>query len=315
MLGRTANGLYWMFRYIERAENIARLVDAGLRMSLTRSDAVEDDWDGVLQSAGVRDAYDEGHGQLTGADAIDYLLRDGSNPSSVMSCIEFARNNARMVRTALTRETWEATNECWIDLRALLDKPLKPAEMPETIDAIKRRAGLIRGAFHGSMLRNELYNFARIGTFIERADNTSRILDVKYYVLLPVGLGGRLLPRQCAVGIDPALGLGAPLLQLGLRTPTTAGQYRRLPDPQRTDAALACLLLREDRQPISAISPGNTANALRPTIRRTPSLRRCRTATSRTSWTRACMSSWRTSSRKTTSSAPKFQTVTVSTSE
>jgi len=87
--------------------------------------------------------------------------------------------------TALTRETWEATNECWIDLRALLDKPLKPAEMPETIDTIKRRAGLIRGAFHGSMLRNELYNFARIGTFIERADNTSRILDVKYYVLLP----------------------------------------------------------------------------------------------------------------------------------
>jgi uncharacterized alpha-E superfamily protein len=70
-------------------------------------------------------------------------------------------------------------------LRALLDKPLKPAEMPETIDTIKRRAGLIRGAFHGSMLRNELYNFARIGTFIERADNTSRILDVKYYVLLP----------------------------------------------------------------------------------------------------------------------------------
>jgi uncharacterized alpha-E superfamily protein len=185
MLGRTANGLYWMFRYIERAENIARLVDAGLRMALTRSGAAEEDWDGVLQSAGVREAYDEGHGKLTGTDAIDYLLRDTSNPSSVMSCIDYGRNNARMVRTALTRETWEATNECWIELKALLGKRLKAAEMPEVIDVIKRRAGLIRGAFHGSMLRNELYNFARIGTFIERADNTARILDVKYYVLLP----------------------------------------------------------------------------------------------------------------------------------
>ena len=152
MLGRTANGLYWMFRYIERAENIARLVDAGQRMSLTRSDAVDDDWDGVLQSAGVREAYDEVHDKLTGTDAIDYLMRDRSNPSSVMSCIEYGRNNARMVRTALTRDTWEATNECWIELKSLLGKKLKTAELPETIDVIKRRAGLIRGAFHGSML-------------------------------------------------------------------------------------------------------------------------------------------------------------------
>ncbi|EJL57145.1 hypothetical protein PMI09_01162, partial [Rhizobium sp. CF122] len=185
MLGRTANGLYWMFRYIERAENIARLIDAGLRMSLTRSGTGDDDWDGVLQSAGVRETFDEGHSKLTSADAIDYLLRDRSNPSSVMSCVDYGRNNARMVRTALTRETWEATNEFWIELKALLSKRLKAAELPEAIDAIKHRAGLIRGAFHGSMLRNELYNFARIGTFIERADNTSRILDVKYYVLLP----------------------------------------------------------------------------------------------------------------------------------
>ena len=185
MLGRTANGLYWMFRYIERGENIARLIDAGMRMSLTRSSATEDDWDGVLQSAGVREDYDTTHEALTSADAIDYLLRDRSNPSSVMSSFEAARNNARMVRTALTRETWEATNECWIDLKQMLTRRVKPADMTEIIDAIKRRAGLIRGAFHGTMLRDDIYNFSRIGTFIERADNTARILDVKYYVLLP----------------------------------------------------------------------------------------------------------------------------------
>ncbi|TWF54806.1 alpha-E domain-containing protein [Neorhizobium alkalisoli] len=185
MLGRTANGLYWMFRYIERAENIARLVDAGLRVSLTRAGSSDEDWDGVLQSAGVREAYSEVHAELTAANAIDYLLSDRSNLSSVMSCIDAGRNNARMVRTALTRETWEATNEAWIDLKARLSKKLKPTDMPELIDVIKNRCGLIRGAFHGSMLRNEIYNFSRIGTFIERADNTSRILDVKYYVLLP----------------------------------------------------------------------------------------------------------------------------------
>ncbi|MDX3924464.1 MAG: alpha-E domain-containing protein [Shinella sp.] len=185
MLGRTANGLYWMFRYIERAENTARLIDAGLRMSLTRTNATEEDWDGVLQSAGVRDDYNGVHDTLTSADAVDYLLRDRANLSSVMSCIEAARNNARMVRTALTRETWEATNECWIDLKQMLTKRVRAADLPGVIDAIKRSAGLIRGAFHGTMLRDDIYNFSRIGTFIERADNTARILDVKYYVLLP----------------------------------------------------------------------------------------------------------------------------------
>jgi uncharacterized alpha-E superfamily protein len=185
MLGRTANGLYWMFRYIERAENIARLVDAGMRVSLTRSGNADEDWDGVLQSAGAREEFLQQHEKVTSADAIDYMLRDKSNLSSVMSCIEFGRNNARMVRTALTRETWEATNEFWIELKSLLARKVKAAELPQVIDVIKHRAGLVRGAFHGSMLRNDQYNFSRIGTFIERADNTARILDVKYYVLLP----------------------------------------------------------------------------------------------------------------------------------
>ncbi|MET0173159.1 alpha-E domain-containing protein [Agrobacterium vaccinii] len=185
MLGRTANGLYWMFRYIERAENIARLVDAGMRVSLTRSGSADEDWDGVLQSAGAREEFLQTHEKVTSVDAIDYMLRDKANPSSVMSCIEFGRNNARMVRTALTRETWEATNEFWIELKNLLGRKVKAAELPQVIDVIKHRAGLVRGAFHGSMLRNDLYNFSRIGTFIERADNTARILDVKYYVLLP----------------------------------------------------------------------------------------------------------------------------------
>jgi len=185
MLGRTANGLFWMFRFIERAENTARLIDAGQRMSLTRMHGREDEWDSVLRSAGVHDAYSAMHEKVTGADAINYLLREKSNASSVLCAIEAARGNGRMVRTALTREAWEATNECYLELKTLLQRKIPEQEMPHVIDTIKRRTSLIRGAFHGTMLRNEIYNFSRIGTFIERADNTSRILDVKYYVLLP----------------------------------------------------------------------------------------------------------------------------------
>jgi uncharacterized alpha-E superfamily protein len=185
VLGRTANGLFWMFRYIERAENTARLIDAGVRMSLTSTGGPDDEWASVLMSAGVESAYRQQYETVTASDAIDFLLRDRTNESSVMSVIDSARNNARMVRTALTRDAWESTNECWMDLKTLLARRVKDADLPEILDLIKRRTGLIRGAFHGTMLRNEIYNFSRIGTFIERADNTARILDVKYYVLLP----------------------------------------------------------------------------------------------------------------------------------
>jgi uncharacterized alpha-E superfamily protein len=185
MLGRTANGLFWMSRYLERAENTARLIDAGFRMSLTRSVATDEDWDGVLQSAGVREVYGEKSNKVTGPDAIDFLLRDKSNPSSVFSCIEYGRSNARMVRTALTRESWESINESWLELKQLLAKRVSHATLPDVIEAIKRRISLMRGTFSGTQLRDETYNFAQLGSFIERADNTARILDVKYYVLLP----------------------------------------------------------------------------------------------------------------------------------
>ena len=185
MLGRTASGLFWMARLLERAENTSRLVEAGFRMALTRTQPGEEEWRSVLVTAGCCDAYLARHDTITGDKVADFALRDRSNPSSVMSTLHAARENARMTRTALTREAWEATNECYLDIKAQLARKVSGDEMPEIINTIKQRTGLIRGAFHGTMLRNEIYNFSRIGTFIERADNTSRILDVKYYVLLP----------------------------------------------------------------------------------------------------------------------------------
>ncbi|YBV97744.1 alpha-E domain-containing protein [Phyllobacteriaceae bacterium JZ32] len=185
LLGRTANGLYWMHRYIERAENMARIVDAGLRMALTKTSDAPEEWSSVIVSAGAAAGFSSKHEAYTAATVSDFLLRDADNPSSVMSCIEAARSNARMVRTALTREAWESVNEAWMVLKKSLCRPVPESDLPPVLDQIKRETALIRGAFHGTMLRNEIFDFARIGTFIERADNTARILDVKYYVLLP----------------------------------------------------------------------------------------------------------------------------------
>ena len=185
LLGRTANGLYWMSRYIERTENMARLLDAGLRMALTRTASSSEEWNSVLLSAGADVAFRQRHQDVNAETVSDFLLREPTNASSVMGAIETARGNARMVRTALTRETWESINEAWMALKRMLARPVEQTELPSVLDAIKRETALIRGSFHGTALRNENFDFAQLGTFIERADNTARILDVKYYVLLP----------------------------------------------------------------------------------------------------------------------------------
>ncbi|MGQ2907368.1 MAG: alpha-E domain-containing protein [Aliihoeflea sp.] len=185
LLGRTANGLYWMARYIERAENMARLVDAGLRMALTRNEGDVEEWTSVIVSSGVEAGYRQKHSEFNAANVCDFLLRDTENGSSVLSSIETARTNARMVRTALTRETWESINDAWMSFRRMLAAPIDEREVPKVLDAIKRETAQIRGAFQGTMLRNEIYDFCQLGLYVERADNTARILDVKYYVLLP----------------------------------------------------------------------------------------------------------------------------------
>jgi uncharacterized alpha-E superfamily protein len=174
-----------MFRYLERAENMARLVDAGLRIALTRSSSEEDEWASIVATAGSRDAYLARHSAFEGDLVVDFLLRDRGNPSSVLSAMEGARTNARLVRTALTREVWEATNEGWMTLRDLLADPPASRDLPRILDTIRQQTALVRGTLQGTMLRNDIYDFARIGTYLERADNTARILDVKYYVLLP----------------------------------------------------------------------------------------------------------------------------------
>ena len=185
MLGKNAGGLYWMFRYLERAENAARLIDAGHRIALTRASSDDDEWASLVATAGVRDAFTERHSEFNGADVIDFLLRSNDNPSSLRKSIEQARNNARLVRTALTREVWEATNEAYLTLQDALGAPVSDRWLPETLALVRQQIAQVRGALYGTMLRNDIFWFCHLGSLIERADNTARILDVKYYVLLP----------------------------------------------------------------------------------------------------------------------------------
>lgn len=185
MLGRTANDLYWMARYVERAENISRLLEVGLRLGLLTHDGAEGEWRSTLRSAGCEAGYLEKHTTYDTASVIDFLLLDRANPSSVRSCIESARRNARAQRTAITREMWESLNSAWIELPSRARPDMKVNELPQVFDWVRERSALFRGAMLNTILRNDTYYFTQLGTFLERADHTARILDVKYYVLLP----------------------------------------------------------------------------------------------------------------------------------
>ncbi|SDF00782.1 alpha-E domain-containing protein [Limimaricola pyoseonensis] len=215
-LGKTAGGLYWMFRYLERSENTARMVEVGQRIALTRS-SDDDEWASVLQAAGTYDGYRAKHDELRRDLAIDWMLRDADNPSSVLSVVTTARDNARVVRTALTREVWEAVNEAYITLKQAMARRIGDRELQDVLRLVRQRAAFVRGATHGTMLRNDVYDFCRLGMFTERADCTARILDVKYFVLLPASsaVGSRLDDIQWETILRSVSGIGAYRMRFG----------------------------------------------------------------------------------------------------
>ncbi|MEC9431322.1 MAG: alpha-E domain-containing protein [Pseudomonadota bacterium] len=185
MLSRTAENLFWMARYIERAESTARLMEMGQRMAMLPGAGERDEWRSVVTSCGSAHHFDDGE-RITEVAAARSLVLDPENPSSIRACLAAARANGKAVRTALTREMWEGLNDGWRKLEAVDDNAQSlRRELPELLDWTKRRANLFRGAAETSMLRNDGWDFMRIGGFIERADMILRLLDVKYFVLLP----------------------------------------------------------------------------------------------------------------------------------
>ncbi len=191
MLCRTANELYWMARHIERAENTARLLDVTYRMSLLPYEAIEpglawaEPWAVPLITSGLATAFYERFPELSAERVLRYMILDSSNPSSIYCCLRAARESARSVRGAITSEMYEDLNSAWLEMRGYDYNRIQATGVSEFLDWVKMRSHLFRGVTFGTMLRDEAYHFIRLGTHIERADNTARILDVKYHTLLP----------------------------------------------------------------------------------------------------------------------------------
>jgi len=187
MLGRTASSLYWMSRYQERAQNIARLLEVAYRTAMVPHQAqdAEEDWRFALTTSGSEQGYFEKFDEVSQRSVTNYLLFDKENASSVRGCLETARNNARSVRTGITSEIWEALNTTWIEFNDINPQSITQDRLPEFLSWVGQRSLLFRGALLGTILRDDGYCFSQLGNFVERADNTARVLNTQYWALLP----------------------------------------------------------------------------------------------------------------------------------
>ena len=214
MLCRVANELYWMARHIERAENAARMLDVTYRTSLLPYQVTErglewaEPWSVPLITSGLATAYYKRHASLSAESVLRYMSLDATNPSSIYCCLRAARESARSVRGAITSEMYEDLNTAWLEMRRYDYDSVEQMGVSNFLEWVKMRSHLFRGVTFGTMLRDEAYHFIRLGTHIERADNTSRILDVKYHLLLPstADVGGAVDYYQWAAVLQSVSG-------------------------------------------------------------------------------------------------------------
>ena len=187
MLGRTADSLYWMARYIERAENISRILDVGLRMALiTRSpETRESTWISTLEIVGGQEEFSDRYDVVSRDNVIKFLALDPENPSSIYSALKAARENGRALRGTITTEMWESLNATWLEIRDSNEEVVAALGDRDLFDWVKERAHLFRGVTNGTMLQDDSFEFTRLGWYVERAGNTARLLDSKYHILLP----------------------------------------------------------------------------------------------------------------------------------
>ncbi|MFC3169986.1 alpha-E domain-containing protein [Paracoccus fontiphilus] len=187
MLSRTAANLFWMGRHLERADTAARLLDVGQRITLLPNTAsgYQNEWNSLLQASGTATLFAKKYGEVSQENIEEFIFFDRQNPSSVLSCIEKAREAGRIVRTALTSQVWDALNVTYQDLRKLEKTPRGKLDTASLTDFTTSHTSTVRGAINATQLRNDGWHFMNLGYGLERADATARLLDVKYYVLLP----------------------------------------------------------------------------------------------------------------------------------
>ena len=185
MLSRVGEKIYWMSRHMERAENLARILGVTSNVVLCSTpDTQQQNLIAPLTITHATKAFFEAHETISLPSLIDFMGFDPDNPSSIYACIESARDNAHAVRWQITSEMWETLNATWIEMRSF-QRNVGGPEANRFFDWVKERSHLFRGVTYGTIMRGEAFNFSRLGTFLERADETARILDVKYHILLP----------------------------------------------------------------------------------------------------------------------------------
>ena len=185
MLSSTADHLFWMARSMERAENTARMLDVTYSMSLV-SHATSDpyqNWSAMLSISGLHEDFSERYPEVNAENVLQFMALDESNSSSIVSSLKFARENAHAIRGIITSEMWEAINHTWLDMCAIKKGGIPPDGVAAFFGWVKERSHLTRGITYGTLLHDDAFRFLRMGTFLERADNTARILDVKYHIL------------------------------------------------------------------------------------------------------------------------------------
>ena len=185
MLSRTADHLFWMSRYTERAENLARLLDVTWQMSLVPQpvEAANENWKAIIALNSLEEAFAQHYSEFNAENVLRFMVSDANNFSSIYSCLRMARENAHAVRGTLTTEMWETMNATWIEMRGQSFDQIRNNGITEFFEWVKMRSSLARGTTLATLLQDEAYHFIGLGTLLERADNTARILDMKYHVL------------------------------------------------------------------------------------------------------------------------------------
>ena len=184
LLSRVADSVYWLGRYIERAENVARFLDVNHNLMIDLPRGYGDQWQPIVDTTGDRAAFAEHFAVATRENVVRFLAFDTRNPNSISSCVLAARENARSVRETISSEMWHQINSLYLLIAAESRKPV-PEELPEFCHNVRMACHLFQGITHNTMTHNEAWNFLRVGTLLERADKTTRMLDVKYFILLP----------------------------------------------------------------------------------------------------------------------------------
>jgi len=188
LLSRVADSVYWMARYIERAENVARFIDVNLHLQLDLPLAPSHQWQPLIETTGDTETFRKQYGMTSECNVIQFLAFDEEYPSSIYSCVRAARENARSVRETISSEMWEQLNSIYLQIQLQRMNPQQEA-LAEVLRGVRMACHMFQGITDATMSHNEAWHFLRLGRMIERADKTSRILDVKYFILLPTTTG------------------------------------------------------------------------------------------------------------------------------